>query len=93
MAQRKKSILKEKLIGISLCLLQLLLTIILLSLLLIFKILSRPLFIFLAAVLFCGFAINFLSQQSRRYRITGKFVALGLDLLLIVSCIMCFVIR
>jgi cobalamin biosynthesis protein CobD/CbiB len=93
MSQHKKNILKEKLTGIILCLVQLLLTMVLLSFLLVFKFFDLPVFITLAFILFAVFAGTFLSQQSKNYRMAGKYIALGLDLILIVSCITCFAAR
>lgn len=92
MSHSPKNILKEKLIGIILCFIQLLLSIIILSLLLIYKHFSLPLYISLAFILFGGFAGTFLSQQSKHFRMAGRYIALGLDLILIVGCITCFVI-
>ncbi|MBQ1193601.1 MAG: hypothetical protein IIX45_05715 [Lachnospiraceae bacterium] len=89
---KKSAILKEKLTGIVLCLTQLLFTIILLTLLLFFKHFTAPVYILLAFILLTCFVVTFLSQQSRYYRMIGRYVSLAANLLLIVSCIACFII-
>lgn len=82
----------EKLRGIILSLIQLLLTIVLLILLLIFKHFSVYTFIALTVVFFSLFIFTFLSQQSKYYRLLGRYIALGADFLLFIACIACFVL-
>ncbi len=87
---RKQS--AEKFRGIILSLIQLLLTIVLLCLLLIFKYFSVYTFIALTIVCFALFIFTFLSQQSKYYRLLGRYIAIGADFLLLIACIACFVI-
>lgn len=82
----------EKITGIILSLIQLLLTIVLLCLLLIFKYFSVYTFIALIIVCFALFIFTFLSQQSKYYRLLGRYIAIGADFLLLIACIACFVI-
>ncbi len=83
----------EKFRGIILSLIQLLLTIVLLSLLLIFKHFSLYTYIAITIVCFILFIFTFLSQQSRYYRLLGRYVALGADFLLFIACIACFILK
>ena len=82
----------EKITGIILSLIQLVLTIVLLILLLIFKYFSVYTFIALTIVCFTLFIFTFLSQQSKYYRLLGRYIAIGADFLLLIACIACFLI-
>lgn len=92
MSNTKSQALKEKLVGLFFCFIQLLLTIVLLSLLLIFKHFTIPYFILLAFALLVCFVFTFLSQQSRNHRLMGRYIAIGSDMLLLASCILCFIV-
>lgn len=82
---------QEKMNGIMLSLLQLLLTIILFILLLVFRHFSLIVYAPLLIICMGCFMFTFLSQQSKVHRITGRYVALGSDLLLVIAIISCFV--
>ena len=83
----------EKFRGIILSLIQLLLTIVLLSLLLIYKHFSLYAYIAITIICFILFIFTFLSQQSKYYRLLGRYVALGADFLLIIASVACFLLK
>ena len=82
---------REKFTGILLSFIQLLLTIILLILLLIFKHITLYPYIVLVFVLFIAFTCTFLSQQSKVHRLIGRYISLGINFILLIAIVACFI--